>query len=181
MYRAPWHCHPPPCRTALSDPLFECTYGTGQQNGLYGCRASAMNLLPQRANAGSEPNLIRFAEPTAVDTVLNKRSLLLLASNRCKPLRSASVRLQGPPRSGCTVLAREPIMCLCLSPSACPNQTSAARGHTTRATVTLFVRGAAAWGKLAGTPCTTGLPLWPLSILLSKPIRPKWSCLEQPR
>lgn len=54
-----------------------------------------MNLLPQLANGGSESSLIRFAEPTAVDTVLDKRSLLLLASNRCKPLRSASVRLQG--------------------------------------------------------------------------------------
>lgn len=93
VYRPPSHCHHPPCSTALSDPLFECT---GHQNGLYGSRASPMNLLPQRANAGSEPKLIRFAEPTAVDTVLNKRSLLLLASNRCKPLRSASVRLQGP-------------------------------------------------------------------------------------
>lgn len=53
-------------------------------------------MLPQPANAGNERTLIRFAEPTAVDTVLDKRSLLLLASNRCKPLRSASVRLQGP-------------------------------------------------------------------------------------
>lgn len=53
-------------------------------------------------------------------------------------------------------------MGLCLSPSATPTQTSAARGQTTRATVTLFVRGAAAMGKPADTPCTTGLPLWPL-------------------
>lgn len=36
-----------------------------------------LNLLPQPANAGSDQTLIRFAEPTAVDTVFDKRSLLL--------------------------------------------------------------------------------------------------------
>lgn len=42
----------------------------------------------------------RFPEPAALGTVINKRSLLLLASDRCKPLRSASVHLQGAPKVG---------------------------------------------------------------------------------
>jgi len=124
--------------------------------------------------------LIRFAERTAVDTVLNKRSLLLLASNRCKPLRSASVRLQGAPRSGCSVLTREPITGLCLSPSSCQTRTSAMRGQTTRATV-LFGCAEQPWGEACGhTLQHTRLPLWPLSIMSPKPIRPKWLWFRQP-
>lgn len=186
VFRAALHFHPVPLAAPSSQiPFFSrvCLYGTAQLDGLYGCSPEPDEpaaTTSKREHWHTGWTLIRFAEPTAVDTVIDKRSqLLLLASNRCKPLRSASVRLQGAPRSGCSVLAREPMMGLCLSPSSCQTQTSATRGQTTRATVLLW------YAEQPWRPVGHILhPVWPLSIPSPKPTRParpNWLSFKQPR
>lgn len=179
-----------PHRTVVLSPLQHCVLGSLSQKSLWhgttgrlvrvpcGCDASATTTCKRR-HWRCGWTLIRFAEPTAVATITDKRSLLLLASNRMQTPEICICASARGPKVGLHWSGPRANDGPCLSPSSCQTQTSATRRQTTRANRTLLVRGAALGRRPVGIPCTaphlvvhtTPASLAPLSILSPKPIR----------